>query len=548
MLDGGEPVMYKVIIVDDEILARMGIKSLISWHEHGLELVGECESGKKAYEMAKELLPDIIITDVKMPVMNGIDLIKALKAEGMNFKFIMLSAYDDFEFVKEAMKLGADDYILKLQVKPEELLKVLDNACKNIEQERNEKSRNINIEKQLHENISVLREKFLKDLMCGNVFNEHEIEKSFKLHNITLPQNNLVCLVVRIENMEIYHNYTNDDIYVLKSSVINIIEEILLNYGIGYACYSEPHLYTAMCSVGIDDSASSLYNSIYQMAKDMKEFLKHTMNLTVSIGVSDIHLHYSDINRAYREAWEAIGDSFACPSGSVALYSDFKGLNLNFVGIPLEEELNELENSLKTYSLSGIQRAFDNLIQRIPESNNVSKKYINGICHVLIFVLNIFIKNNNLTPEELWGKDENPYNQVGHLKNLNDFIDWIKKINNRIIAVINQEKESNAIILRAKQFINKHFCENISLEVVSEHLSLSPSYFSSLFSRVTGERFVDYVTNLRINLAKELLKSAEYKVYEISDMIGYDNPHYFSRIFKKVTGVSPLDFKARNVN
>lgn len=537
--------MFKVLIVDDEIIARIGIKSLISWHEHGLELVGECENGKKAYDMAKELLPDIIITDVKMPVMNGIDLIKTLKAEGMNFKFIMLSSYDDFEFVKEAMKLGADDYILKLQVKPEELIKVLDNICKKIEQERTEKSRNINIQKQIHDNISALREKFLKDLICGNVLNKNDIEKYLKEYNIALPHNNLVCLVVRIDSMEIYDSYTNDDIYIFRSSIINIMEEIVLNYGIGYACYGEPHLYTVICSVGIDDSAGSLSDSIHQMAKDMKEFLKNSMNLTVSIGLSDIHLNHTDINLAYREAWEAIGDSFAYPAGSIIVYRDIKGPNSSHKGIPLEEELNELENSLKAYSLSGIQKAFDNLVQRIVESNNVSKKHINGICHVLIFVVNVFIKNNNLTPEEIWGKDENPYNQVGHLKSLNDFADWIKKINNRIVTIINQEKESNVIILRAKQFINKHFCENISLEVVSEHLSLSPSYFSSLFSRATGESFIDYVTNLRIGLAKELIKSAKYKVYEISEMVGYDNPHYFSRIFKKVVGVSPLDFKAQ---
>lgn len=538
--------MYKVIIVDDEIIARMGIKSLISWHEHGLELIGEYENGKKAYEMAKELLPDIIITDVKMPVMNGIELVKALKAEGMNFRFIMLSAYDDFEFVKEAMKLGADDYILKLQVQSEELVKVLDNVCKEIEQERIEKNRSINVEKQFHENKPVLREKFLKDLISGNVFNEREIEKSFKIHNITLPHNDLICLEVRIENIEIYNNYTNDDIYMLNSSVINIIEEIVLNYGIGYACCSEPHLYTVICSIGIDDSASSIYNSIYQLAKDMKEFLKHSMNLTVSIGISDIHLNYIEIKHAYKEAWEAIGDSFTYPAGSIIMYNEIKGPNSNNAGIPLEEELNGLENSLQAYNLCGIQKAFDRLTQRIIESNSVSKKYINGVCHILIFVVNVFIKNNNLIPEEIWGKDQNSYNQVGYLKNLDDFIGWIKKINNNIITIINQEKGSNVIILKAKQFIYNNFCENISLEVVSQHLDLSSSYFSSLFSKATGENFIDYVTNLRINLAKELLLSAKYKVYEISEMVGYDNSHYFSRIFKKVVGVSPLDFKAHN--
>jgi two-component system response regulator YesN len=152
--------LYRIIIADDEILARVGIKSLIPWREHGYELIGECENGKKAYDMAKELLPDIIVTDIKMPVMNGIELIRALKAENKDIKFIVLSSYDDFEYVKEAMKLGAEDYILKLQMEPEGLLKVLQNVCNKIVQEKNEKRRK-------NDNMPLMQEKFLKDLIFG---------------------------------------------------------------------------------------------------------------------------------------------------------------------------------------------------------------------------------------------------------------------------------------------------------------------------------------------------------------------------------------------
>lgn len=540
--------MYKVIIVDDEILARVGIKSLISWREHGFELIGEYENGKQAYDAAKLLLPDIIITDVKMPVMSGIDLINELKSDGVTSKFIMLSSHDDFEFVKEAMKLGAEDYILKLQMEPEDLLKVLKIASKKIELENSEKKRFTYIEKQINDNLPVLKDKLLKDLIFGNNNNEFDIKERFKAYNINLPQEHIICLAVRIENMEMYNNYHKDEIYKLRFSFISIIEEIMLNYGFGYACHMESDLFAAVCSLKNDNYASSMNGSIIRITKDMKEFLKDSMNLKVTMGVSDIHRDYSDIKIAYNEAVEAIGKNFAFPPGAIIMYSDVKSIDLESDVVPLEMELKDLENSLKACNIIGIQKAFNIVRQRVKHSSHFSQKYITGCCHILIFIVNVFIHDNNISPEEIWGKYENPYNQVEQLKSLNDFIDWITQIYDNIINTMSQDKSNNAMILRAKQFINKHFCEDIFLEVVAEYLGLSPSYFSRLFSKGAGESFTDYVTNLRINFAKELLKSANYKVYEVAHMVGYDNTHYFSRIFKKVVGVAPFDFKANMVN
>lgn len=229
------------------------------------------------------------------------------------------------------------------------------------------------------------------------------------------------------------------------------------------------------------------------MTKDMQEFLKDSMNLTVSIGVSDFFHNYSNISHAHKEALKAIDRSFTYPTGSIIMYKDIKNIDSVNAGIPLEAELSELENMLKSCNYCGIQEAFSKLQLKIIDANNVSRKYINGVCHILI--------------------------------------------------LLHQDKDSKTIILKAKQFINKHFCEDISLEAVAGYLGLSAGYFSRLFSKETGESFINYAIHLRIELAKELLKTTKYKVYEVSEMVGYDNAHYFSRIFKKVTGISPADYK-----
>lgn len=540
--------MYRVMIVDDEILARVGIKSLISWNEHGFELVGESDNGRRAFELAKELLPDIVITDIKMPVMDGIELMRALQTYGMNAKFIVLSSYDDFQYVKEAMKLGAVDYILKLQLEPEELLKVLKNACNKIENEEDEKKKSIYLEKQIKDNKPILKEKFLKDLISGSIVDETCIVESFRAYEINLLQKNMMCMVIRIENMETHDNYIkDDDIYMVRSPIVDIIEEIISNYGKGIAWYSGSYMFTVIWSAGNAEGTGVLHCPIDRMAKNIQDFLKDSMNLTISIGISDVHDKYSDISRSYKEALEAISRSFKYPVGSIVKYVDIKNISPANDNIPLEAELNELENSIKACNLYAIQKAFDSLEKKIIGSNNVSKKFINGICHIVIFIVNVFIQDNNIAPDEIWGSNENPYNQVERLKVLNDFLDWIQKLCNNIIIILKQDKDSKTIILKAKQFINKHYCEDISLEKAAEHLGLSASYFSRLFSKETGESFIDYVIRLRVGLAKELLKTTKYKVYEVSEMVGYDNPHYFSRIFKKVTGVSPAEYKDHTV-
>lgn len=533
--------MFKIIIVDDEILARVGVKSLISWQKHGFEIIAECDNGKKAYELAIEHKPDIIITDIKMPVMNGLDLIKALQAESLNIKFIILSSYDDFALVKEAMKLGAEDYILKLQMDPESFLSILENVRGKIESEQKLMKKNISIEKQIIENISALKERFLMDLVHGKEFSEIEIEERFSVYNINLPQRNLICLATLVENVSTYKDFNNDDL--LKFSYTSIVEEIILNYGIGCAFCSDPDLFTVICSIENDRSITVLNHSIQRMARDIKEYMKDSMDLDVSIGISELHQKYSEIFRAYREAREAISSNMAFQSGIIISYSDIKDQKLPHSMIHFEEEVQEIENALKSCSLSGIQAGFDNLVQKIASQSNISKKHIIMTCHILIYFTDVFINMNNLIPEEIWGKGDDPYVQVSQLKTLDEYMAWIKSINGKIIAFIQRNMESNSLVLKAKQYINQHYCENISLEVVADFLALSPSYFSRLFRRNTGDNFIDYLTNLRISYAKELLKSAKYKIYEISEMVGFENSQYFSRVFKKCTGLSPLDFK-----
>ncbi len=220
--------MFKVLIVDDELLARVGIKSLLPWNELGYELY-ESENGEKALALAMEIQPDIIITDMKMPVMNGVELIRKAKEVHLRSKFIVLSAFDDFDLVKESMKLGAEDYMRKLELEADTLQIALESVCKKIHSERAEKDTLQLQQKHISENIQTLKRGFLRDLLVGKQTDWNSVAKQLQLHDLGMESGCLTVILVEIPKREIDKDATHNSA-VFKETVKSIIKEILKNY------------------------------------------------------------------------------------------------------------------------------------------------------------------------------------------------------------------------------------------------------------------------------------------------------------------------------
>lgn len=532
--------MYRVMIVDDEILARVGIKSLIPWKEHGLEIVGESDNGKKALALAKKLRPDIIITDIKMPVMDGIELVRAVKEEKLDTKFILLSAHDDFELVKQAMKLGVEDYILKLQMEADSLLQVLKSVCGSIDAERDTMQKRIIIEKQLSDSISILKEDYLRSMIQGENMDEEEMGRRFSLYEIPLKENNLFCLLVRLEKFnELAYGVT-----ALKSSIRDIIKEIVSDYGQGEAFYLEEGNYVVLFSLSAGKSLNRQQHLISRLTNGIKEYLKDSMGVDVSMGVSAIHQKYRELPAAFKEASEALSSSAAYRLGSVLLYDAAREMGA-LSESPFEKEINGIESSLRKFNVEQIEESFGELIKKIQQSNGVEKSYMTGACYIVVFIIKTFLKDNHMS--NLWQEESKSHEEIDKLKTIEDYAVWFDNLKSRLTGIIQPEVGSNMLIMKAKQYINQHYRGNLPLDAVANHLSLSPSYFSRFFSKETGQSFTDYVTGLRIEYAKKLLKSGKYKIYEVAELAGYENTHYFSRIFKKVTGKSPLDYKSKTL-
>ncbi|MDF2613110.1 MAG: response regulator [Clostridia bacterium] len=509
--------MLKILIADDELLARIGIRSLLDWNAHGYEIVGECENGQKAFEAAKIVMPDIIISDIKMPVVNGIELIKMIHKEGLGAKFIMLSSYDEFEYVREALKLGAEDYILKLEMEAETLLKTLESIKEKIEKEtykKNNRDSKVNLYKV---NISNLSKVFLQDCLNGIITNSEEIQERIEMLEINLRPENLICIMIRVCDED--KSYKNNA--MIQATTLDIIKKLISEYGCGEVISMDKGILTILSL----NQNSEQY--IFRLIKNIEQLLKNIVNLTVNIYKSYL---FNDLGELYKAYSYVIADSV----------SD----NKKFGYIPLEKELQELESAFRKYDIHLIDQSFKKIYELIKPLDSLVYNRVDRICDTMIFIINTFAKKYKISVDTIW-EDSDPYREVKQMRSIKDALEWVSKLNSTILRIINNEDDSKRIIMKAKQYINKNYKDNPSLEDVSHYVSLSPSYFSRLFCKETGETFISYITNVRIDKAKELLRNTQYKVYEIAEMIGYENTHYFSRIFKKVTGQSPYDYREK---
>ncbi|WP_274651180.1 response regulator transcription factor [Paenibacillus humicola] len=528
--------MITVMIVDDEILVRIGVKSIIPWKQYEFEVVGEAENGERALALARELQPDIMITDIKMPLLNGIELIQAMKAEQLETKFVVLSSYGDFNYVKEAMQLGAEDYILKLNMEPEQLLDILNKIKEKIERERSERAgrqQNLN---QYQTYLPSLRESLFNRILFGYFKSNEDIAEQLDLMHVVLPQRNIFCLLTQVDSIEIIRKYTENDLYVISYSISNIMQEIVNEFQWGYVFAVNPLEFAIIYA---DDTVSGVgtpEEKIRDMAERIHSALKTYLNISIAIGVGGGQKTYADIRIGYRQASTALEHGFALPKGSTIFFSRLPA-SLPSTGSAFDQEFAALEQAFVFDDLDKIIDLLETMGRSLLRCTQITKMSIQGFCSSIYFMFQALMKRKDVSPKD---PDWAVIPPDKFLK-LQDYADWILQVKNTAERM--RLLDCHTMITKAKQFIHEHFNENISLQTVADHVHLSANYLSHVFKRETDENFIDYLIGIRIRHAKSLIRSTDSLIYEIGESVGYRDLYYFSKLFKKVTGMTPSQYR-----
>jgi two-component system response regulator YesN len=311
----------KILIVDDEIFVRMGIKTTYDWSKYGFEIIGEAEDGIEAMDIFMKHKPDIVLVDIKMPRMNGIDFIAKVKDINPYCRFIVLSCYNEFEYVREAMKLGVRDYIIKTTMKRNELIEVIKKVAGEIKAEK-EKLNVLNAEKrENYVNKPIVIKKFLNDVIEKIETNESSISRKISDFQLEIDVPNLFIILISLDNYkELKQKYDPKDYDLITFGVANISQEILRQYTKGYVFKRSSNELVCFVTFDRDTNVIQEKEILSFIAADIMKSVKEFLNIDISLGISGSIDSFSQIGEGYSNALSALRRKFFTGPNSINFF------------------------------------------------------------------------------------------------------------------------------------------------------------------------------------------------------------------------------------
>ena len=521
--------LHKVLIVDDEEEIRLGIIKKIDWEKYGFTIVGDAENGKDAIEKFERLQPDIIMTDIKMPFMNGLELGEYVAKRSPSTKIIIFSGSDDLEYAHRAIKINVVEYVLK-PINSTELIEVLKKLKIIIDDEYNEKNNIEKLNRFYIESLPVMKEKFLVGTIEGRIKNSDWVQAGKKV-GVEFKYPYFAVGVL-------YSEYKEQDFADI--SIKQIVDETINNYfeGISFI-YSEKVIIIA--NLESKENIISLVHGLNEVCKSCEKVLKQQ----VSAGIGQVVRDYEDIRFSYKMARNALHYRMVLGTGKAIYIDDVEpdnSLQLQFD----ENDERELLNVIKLKSNTEIEECISRLFYRIEKLLLPFNKYKIYFIEITTSLLKI-VQPYNINVDEVFGEGFNCYSHLDDFNSIEQAKDWFLEKSIRINNLIKRERvdSSKLLVEKAKEYINDNYSNpDLSVEDVCSQLHVSATYFSTLFKKGTGSSFINYITTVRLDEAVNLLNTTDYKSYIIAEKVGYPEANYFSYVFKKKFGVSPSKYRS----
>ena len=525
----------KILIVDDELLVRIGIKSCAEWDKYGMEVIGEASDGEEALQLIRRLHPDVILLDIKMPNMDGIELMKRLKEEKTECKVVILSGFDDLYHVREAMKLGASDYLHKPCMNGKDVLEALLNVKKQLDQKEISPEQ-FNPSEHGEKSKLVLKKAFLRDLLEGRHGSDREFEQKCRDYDVKLEKGYFGCLVFSVKNLaEISKRYEGQDVSLLQSSIENIMEGVLSREaGVEFLCIDK-NIYSVIIGIKGIISERKIFENIDAVIHLVLDATKRFLNIDITIGVSDIHMTFREVMRAFDEAALSMKQKFYAKAGNVIYYRDIRRIRENNnTFLKIDSMIAGLKEHLTKFEYGKFNSSLKELVDLLEEDPCLSEEDVKKLFNAFLFM----VKGGKeyLAEMELLVSCETLH-QLYHT--------WWDIVGSQIngCQYMKQHQTNNYIVKGIIQYIDENYPSEISLNLLAQKFSISPNYISRLFKEVTGETLFNYLNYVRIEKAKELLRDMQLKMYEIGYKAGFKSPVHFNIVFSKITGLTPKHYR-----
>ncbi|MCG7377234.1 response regulator [Paenibacillus sp. ACRSA] len=529
-----------VCVMDDIQAVVKGISSTIAWEEHQVKIVGTANNGEQGWSLLNEQEPDLVITDIKMPRLSGLELMKRASDAGLRTKFIFISGYSDFRYAQEAIKLGASDYLLK-PFTPDEILGAVLKVREVIEGEQAQSRQLEQLEQKVESSSVHIRHSYLLGLLrqeVGGFMNENRWDEL----QIDLDSTNLQLMVIEVDGYTRCENTIHLDAEIVPFAVQNIVEETLNRHTRGVVLRESRYRLVAMFNTPASMTAPEL---LEECRLNVQQFSKKT----ISIGLGTIARRPQEVWNAYAHADKAIGYRFYSEGNCIFQYAIVERQEWVAPAYPLEKE-KELFYALKCGNESTCHRIIDDILEEWQFSEGYPEPLtmIRLLSGLAFAIYRAFC--DEITEEERM-RLEADLMVLEEMRSLT-FDGWkgyIKHFSSMGCDIMDKKRLTDVkqAIHKAQEFISMNLEENLTLNLCAQSVHLSPSYFANAFKKETGMTLIQYITKMRMEKAKELLV-AGIQVQEICQMLGYEDRPYFSGLFKKYCGMTPTHFRQMYLN
>lgn len=536
----------KVFLVEDEMVIRRGIKNSIDWEKEGYIFCGEASDGELAYPMIIKEKPDILITDIRMPFMDGLELCKLVKKELPNIKILILSGYDEFDYAKEAIRLGVTEYLLK-PISSGKLLEALNGVSESIRREKEDKDLVRKYMEEMRENTEHEKQKFFEQMIAGNLSMADALETGKKYEmNLSAGMYNLLLFRFTLGK----ENRKSGELLGEAEYAIEKLTE-RLEYVFEFQRGVEGWAFLLMA-----DNEEQMSERVKELSKDLEEIMKNYSTIAYFGGIGQPVARLRELEESFREAERALAARFTMELNRIISVEDIRMAQnvdtLDDIEITSFGEIEKTRTMLEKFLNNGAEDEIDEFvdvyINELPEENLKSVLMHQYIIMDAYIVMMSFCEKIEGIEGEMQAQSEELKNSMKTIQTLEEIKNYIRMLLKKIIGVrdtISGRRYSDIIEIAKDQIRKTYMSDEISLNTIAAEVGMSSSYFSSIFSKEMGKTFVEYLTEIRMDRAKELLMCSSMKTSEIGYEVGYKDPHYFSYIFKKTQNCTPKEFRAR---
>lgn len=538
--------MYRLLIVDDEEEVRKGIIQKIDWGKYNFEIAGEAENGREALDIIEESVPDAVITDITMPMMDGLELAAIIRESYPTIKTIILTGFDDFKFAQQAIKYGVSDYILK-PVMPRDIDDLMEKLKAQIDGEIAQKENLEELRSLYNESLPLLRDKFLTLLIAGRPA-KNEVEKRISRFGLHLDGRYFIVAAANIDPDSINVNvYEEDDAELIKFAVLNISKEIMENHSLGEVFFHDDNL--VFIAGFRENNKTTILNKSFSLLEEIRQNVEKYLKITITTGLGRICDSLDRLGYSYRAALSALEYKLLIGYNRIIFIDDVEprtGNNLLFD----EDKERLLISGIKFGSEAGVIKAVNSLFEEITATKASIREYQFYLMEIVSSIYRL-ANDLQLDASDIPGFNTGLYDEILKLGSINEIRKLIGSICVRLASSISQKRQNTTrtLLEKARDYIDRNYGDDeLGIQKLADHLHISATYLSMIFKKEAGETFLKYLVGVRLKAARELLANSDLKTSEIAERIGYPDINYFSYFFKKNFGMSPREYRNRLVS